>query len=102
MFEIVAVSALVCAFIGALLGWRMRTARRWRALRSAIPDGTSAATVEALLGAPGGRIDLFPSGSAATTWTYSPAAYAPADFNAYIAIDFDDSDRVIAVRKIRR
>jgi hypothetical protein len=67
-----------------------------QALRAAVPRGTSAAAVEALFGAPEGRIDLSSSGPEATAWTYGPATCAVAGLKTGFAFDFDLHDKVVA------
>lgn len=99
---IVLLFALPFALIGLFLGHRMWGMHQWQALCALMPRGTASAVIESLLGAPTGRIELFPDGSAKVlTWLYEPALYAPAGFSASIVCDFDNQHRLIAMRRLK-
>jgi hypothetical protein len=97
---IIIASAVVFAMIAAFIGRRVWRTSQWRALCIAIPAGTPAEIVEALLGAPTARIDLFPSGNEATTHLFEPAVYVPLKMRRSIACDFDAQQQLLAMRRL--
>ncbi|MCE4226029.1 hypothetical protein HCU64_19955 [Methylobacterium sp. C25] len=70
-------------------------------LQSALPAGTPAEQIEALLGEPNGRIDLSGDGPAVTTWTYRAALIPSAGHSIPLAVDLDAKDRLVAIRRLR-
>jgi hypothetical protein len=85
--------------LATLAGWQTWRILRWQTVRAALPLGITAATVEARLGPPTARLDLFDAAGGATiTYLFQPGVYAPLRLTVSVACDFDAKQRLLAIR----